>query len=135
MELIEKIKAEMAAFDEKRKALCAELQKSFPALFKDFFAKHEWVEKFKWHQYTPYFNDGDECEFGVCHDYSSLEINEVDYYNDEVYEKDEKQAVYKELAEILQSVPEDFYKDLFGDHMEVTVNRDGTIEKDEYSHD
>lgn len=135
MSIVEKIKTEMAAFDAKRKELTSELQKKFPELFKDFFAKHEWVEKFKWRQYTPYFNDGDECVFGVSHNYSSLEINEVDYYDDTVYGKEDKQAIYKELAEIMQSVPEEFYKDLFGDHMEVTVNKDGTIETEEYEHE
>jgi hypothetical protein len=135
MELIEKIKSEIAAFDEKRKQLCEELQKQFPDLFKDFFAKHEWVEKFQWRQYTPYFNDGDECVFGVSNDYSSLEINGVDYYDDSVYGIEDKKAVYAELSDILQSVPDEFYKDLFGDHMEITVNRDGTIEKEEYEHD
>ena len=134
MEIIEKIKTEMAAF-AKRQELTSELQKKFPELFKDFFAKHEWVETFKWHQYTPYFNDGDECVFGVSNDDDSLEINEVDYYDDAIYHNAEKKAVYTELSEILQSVPEEFYKDLFGDYVEVTVNKDGTIEKEEYSHD
>jgi hypothetical protein len=135
MEIVEKIKAEMAAFDAKRKELTSELQKKFPELFKDFFAKHDWVEKFQWHQYTPYFNDGNECTFSVYQDSDSITINEIDTYDKSVYQIKEKEAVYEELAEILQSVPEEFYKDLFGDHVEVTVNRDGSIEKEEYSHD
>jgi hypothetical protein len=131
MSIVERIKSEMAAFDEKRKALCAELQKEFPALFKEFFEKHEWVENFMWHQYTPYFNDGDECVFGVSNSEDSLEINGVDWYDG----KKENKEVYEELSELLNAVPEEFYKDLFGDHVEITVNRDGTITKEEYEHD
>jgi hypothetical protein len=135
MEIIEKIKAELAAFELKREELCKELQKEFPTLFKEFFAKHEWIEKFKWHQYTPYFNDGEECTFSVSNDESSLEINDLGYYDDSICDDEEKKLAYEQLEEILQSVPEEFYKDLFGDHVEVTVNRDGTIEKEEYEHE
>jgi hypothetical protein len=133
MEIVEKIKAEMAVFDEKRKALAAELQKNFPELFKEFFAKHAWVESFKWRQYTPYFNDGDECTFGVRQDYDDIDINEVNHWDDD--KREERKPVYKELSDILTSVPEEFYKDLFGDHVEVLINRDGTVETDEYDHD
>lgn len=133
MELVEKIKAELAAFDEKRKTLAAELQKNFPELFKGFFAKHTWVESFKWRQYTPYFNDGDECTFGVCQGYDDIDINEVNYWDDE--NREERKPVYEELSDILTSVPEEFYKDLFGDHVEVIINRNGAVETEEYEHD
>lgn len=33
--------------------------------FKEFFAAHPQVERIVWTQYTPYFNDGDTCEFSV----------------------------------------------------------------------
>jgi hypothetical protein len=32
---------------------------------KTFFAAHPQVEAVRWTQYTPYFNDGDECIFGI----------------------------------------------------------------------
>jgi hypothetical protein len=133
MEIIEKIKSEMAAFDAKRKELTSELQKAFPELFKEFFEKHPWVESFKWRQYTPYFNDGDECTFGVRQDYDDIDINEVNCWDDE--KKEEQKPVYEEVSDILTSVPEDFYKDLFGDHCEVTIKRNGTVETEEYDHD
>jgi len=131
MSIVEKIKSEMAAFDAKRKSLTEELQKQFPDLFKEFFVKHDWVNDFMWHQYTPYFNDGDECVFSVDNGEDSLSINGIEWYDG----KKENREVYQELAEILTAVPEEFYKDLFGDHVEVTVKRDGTIEKEEYEHD
>ena len=33
--------------------------------FKSFFEKFPEVESVRWSQYTPYFNDGEPCEFGV----------------------------------------------------------------------
>ena len=33
--------------------------------FKEFFKKVPEVKVIKWAQYTPYFNDGDACIFGV----------------------------------------------------------------------
>lgn len=33
--------------------------------FKNFFKKYPEIEAIKWSQYTPYFNDGEPCEFGV----------------------------------------------------------------------
>ena len=63
MEIVEKIKAEMAAFDEKRKELTAQLKKDFPALLAPLFEKYPGVKNVRWTQYTPYFADGDPCEF------------------------------------------------------------------------
>ena len=35
-------------------------------LFKEFFNLNPSVQAILWNQYTPYFNDGDPCEFRVC---------------------------------------------------------------------
>ena len=52
-----------------QEALAAKFREEAQALFKDvtkeFFTTNPGVNKFSWHQYTPYFNDGDECVFGV----------------------------------------------------------------------
>ncbi len=54
---------------EKAKALQehikAEARDAFQAEFKTFLDAHPNVLGFVWEQYTPYFNDGDPCEFGV----------------------------------------------------------------------
>ncbi len=48
-------------------------------------------------------------------------------------------TILKRLVDSIRSplaeVPESFYKDLFGDHVRVTVTREGTIETEEYQHD
>jgi hypothetical protein len=180
-QILEKIKAEVAAFDEKKKALLAELQKDFPAMFTELFAEAPNLKSFGWTQYTPYFNDGDSCEFGVnfdypyinganedydeesdisikIYDYKNLETEEDARINDEVAEKagytwykgkrigeqglcyntayDEAAAnAVNQIKEVLNSIPEDFFKDLFGDHAKITLHSDGSIEVDEYDHD
>lgn len=40
-------------------------QKIFHETFKEFFALNPGVTAVKWAQYTPYFNDGEACVFGV----------------------------------------------------------------------
>lgn len=37
----------------------------FEELFQEFFDKHPCVEAVQWTQWTPYFNDGDPCQFSV----------------------------------------------------------------------
>jgi hypothetical protein len=54
---------------EEQRALKAKFQAEAQAMFKDtmkeFFDKNPGITALKWTQYTPYFNDGDECVFGV----------------------------------------------------------------------
>jgi hypothetical protein len=180
-QILEKIKAEVAAFDEKKKALLAELQKDFPAMFTELFAEAPNLKSFGWTQYTPYFNDGDSCEFGVNFDYPYINGANEDYdeafdiiikiydyknlvteedvrINNEVAEKvgytwykgkrigerglcyntnyDEAAAkAVVQIKEVLHSIPKDFWKDLFGDHVKITLRADGSIEVEEYDHD
>ena len=69
MTTLEKIKAELEAFEAKKKVFVEDLRKEFPTMFKELFDKSEKIESFSWTQYTPFFNDGDTCEFGVhCDD-------------------------------------------------------------------
>lgn len=155
MELINKIKEEFAAFDGKRKALATELRKEFPSLLAPLFEKSKKIESVAWSQYTPYFNDGDECVFGVRND--ELEINGEDEYSlpwydwrvkhfltKGEYRKEiesnsaldiEECKIIQEFKDVLSSIPDEVYRDLFGDHVQVIVRGDGTIETEEAEHD
>lgn len=129
MELIEKIKGEFTAFAEKKKALSDELKKDFPAILKPLFDKYPSVEKIRWTQYTPYFNDGDECTF-------SANVWDIAINDDEMYEgAEENSQPADEFSAALKEIPSEMLKDIFGDHVEVTIKRDGTIETEEYEHD
>jgi hypothetical protein len=156
MTTLEKIKAELEAFEAKKQVFVEDLRKEFPTMFKELFDKSEKIESFGWRQYTPFFNDGDSCEFGVhaSDPYVNGEyVDECDWYDwrvkyylkgDAPYanlltehpELDiEACKVVEEFISVIESIPEDFLKDLFGDHAQVTISKDGTISVDEYDHD
>lgn len=104
------------------------------------------VVSVKWTQYTPYFNDGDECVFRV-HDpefyfagddiedegKSVWRLDHKDYGPTDEQASPETRAACKALAKSLGQM-EDVLKELFGDHVEVIVTSDG-VEVEEYSHD
>jgi hypothetical protein len=151
MTALESLKAELAAFAAKKEELIVKLRDDFSSLVVPFFERSKLIESISWTQYTPYFNDGDTCEFGCnCGD---LDINgeykyDVDWYDSKVgseyyqnYQPDNSDVdvdeclLIKEMEEALESVPEELYKDLFGDHARVTIFRDGTLKVEEYEHD
>ena len=150
-QIVEKIKSELEAFDQKKKALVEQLRTEFPTMFKELFDQFDKIDSIGWVQYTPYFNDGDECIFGVhCESYYGLYVNgecadELDELSEEKYQngqyvknKNFNKEFFDQVAlfrNLLSSIPEDFMKDLFGDHAQITIHKDGLIEVEEYDHD
>lgn len=47
----------------------AKAQELFKGVTKEFFEKNPGINAIRWSQYTPYFNDGDTCEFSVHEPY------------------------------------------------------------------
>lgn len=99
MDNIEQLRNEMTAakraFAERGKALLHQT-------FKDFFAANPEVTSVVWQQYTPWFNDGETCEFGVHepHFFGPLEErNGVDDSVDVPYKiKQQTERQYKDLG-------------------------------------
>jgi molybdopterin converting factor small subunit len=177
MTIVEQIKAELEAFDKKKQDLVEQLRKEFPAMFKELFEQSEIIKSIGWTQYSPYFNDGDDCVFSVHNDdlyvngehcddieflspwnYGKLVTEEDVINNDLLAEKtgrtwnkgkqigqdglvvnpsyNEKEAtIYNQFIELLQTIPDEFYEELFGNHSQVTINNNGEIEVDGYDHD
>lgn len=172
MNILEKIKQQIAEFDEKRKVLLDELKSDFAPMLRPLFEKSNGkISSIGWKQYTPYFNDGDECVFSVDMDLDygltfngeSIDENEAitantyglskylakdgSYENwiskypkdsiDPVKDADELElySLLLEFHELLTSIPDSFYKDLFGDHCEVTIYSDGSVNVEHYNHD
>lgn len=143
MELLEKIKSELSAFEQTKRQLIEELRNKFPGMFSPLFEKYPQIESVSWRQYTPYFNDGDPCEFRARVD--DIEVNGKDLYDFEEYassyyrekegrESNELEKGVEAFIEVLTQIPDDFYKDLFGDHVMVTI-KNNEIEVEEYEHD
>lgn len=111
------------------------------------------IKSIGWTQYTPYFNDGDSCEFSVNCDYL--------YVNDEREDDDEDNFLSKYIYEVVNGkyervpnpnydkecgefvdkfstligqIPNEVMLDMFGDHVIVTYSG-GNFKVSEYSHD
>lgn len=112
-------KAKLAELKVKMEALTAELKVSYKdglrEAAEDIFAAHPHLEAFAWRQYTPYFNDGEPCEFGIHADYPDLKFfnkEEVDidsllhteYYVDANGRRDWNRVVSKGILEGYEDV-------------------------------
>jgi hypothetical protein len=179
MTIVEQIKAELEAFNAKKQALVEQLREEFPVMFKELFEQSEIIKSIGWTQYSPYFNDGDECTFsantdelyvnGEHEDYDGIDwlspynygklVTEEDMINNDMLAEktdrswykgkqigqeglvinpdyNEKESnIYNQFVDILTSIPDEFLEDLFGNHVQVTINSDGTISVDGYDHD
>lgn len=130
---------DIKAIRDARKAYETAIEKaadSLEGMLKAAIKNTEGVTAIRWRQYTPYFNDGDACIFGVRGFYIKLDGDSTGGdYNDgfqNMYAiKDEK---IKKLYDELCSIPSDVFELAFGDHVKVTVTAtDVTV--DEYQHD
>lgn len=92
------------------------------AAAKVFFDKFEHLKSFTVVGYTPYFNDGDVCNYG-----RHLQYVNGEYYDDQPKENKfwSKQAV-KEIETFVTSLDKDLWK-VFGDHRRFIFSRDGLI--------
>jgi hypothetical protein len=70
------------ALQAKREAVEKEIRDEGEALFlaaaREVFAAHPVLLSFGWTQYTPYFNDGEACEFSVHTDYFSIKFKDAE---------------------------------------------------------
>ncbi len=98
------------------------------------------VVKFGWHQYTPYFNDGEPCEFGAGELWVQLPEDPEDFddWQLDLYRLNENHPVHDVAYALSRAVNGGEFDvallELFGDHANITVTREG-ITVDEYSHD
>lgn len=126
----------------------------FERSIKDIFEYIPRLKAISWLQYSPHFNDGDECIFGirginalsfvperVGYEYENLTEGENHFiesgdgyssYNTKSLKKEELETINALMSFI--EVNEDLMEDLFGNHVSVLVTADG-IEVEEYEHD
>lgn len=155
--MLEELKAMKEEFAELKKTHLEKSKVMFTNICTKLFEKHPKLESFGWRQYTPYFNDGEECTFSAHVD--EPDINGIDGYRanfqlefvtdyggkqdpatkqypkklNENYSP-EVAAAQKDVVEFLQNIDESVLRDLFDDHVRVTVTRAGT-DVEEYEHD
>lgn len=155
---LDKIKAANKELRNRHDEQKKELLELFSSACNDLFAQFEGLKSFGWLQYTPYFNDGDPCEFGVCCDRDwDMTLNGVcerDFEDEVFYELDQKtnkelKELYEEhptlkpiknLQEVVDFIPKFIYSfeeeilELLGEGL-ITIHKDGKVTVDEYSHE
>jgi hypothetical protein len=118
------------------------------SLFKRFFTENQKATAVGWHQYTPYFNDGEPCEFSV-HDFYYSTKQGVDFSEVTSLDEDEdgagfvddysrakagEGALKEAVSTLRRAVDEDIFETAFGDHVMVIATPAG-FHVSEYSHD
>lgn len=127
-QLQEEIKSSRTAYTNRAKELFADATK-------ELFEKYPEMESFSWRQYTQYFNDGDECTFHVYHWDDCVGINEDGGW-DNGYKKDDwRRKAQDDVSDLLGSIDEEVLKDIYDDHVTVTVYRNGKSETETCEHD
>jgi len=152
-DFVGKIRAYQDVVGVLRKELCADVKDEIQRTM----ASYPQIIGIRWTQYTPYFNDGNECIFGVGEvrvrlagtpeDGGDYEDGYLDSYNlgeysrerhEYVYETEEAKqaaAIINEVGDFIAKIPDDVMKDSFGDHVQITVTHADGFIIEEYVHD
>lgn len=141
MDALEKYRLEKQHLNEQLKTFGQDLFKPF---FQKLFLDHPEAERVHWVQYTPHFNDGDPCVFGV-HDpsvtrhagaeYDGHEEEDTQWVESwEVKEAPQLAACAHRVGEFFVGI-EDAMETAFGDGVEVYVDRSGEVTVNDYTHD
>lgn len=122
----------------------------FNNIFKPFFEKNEWLKSVAFTAYTDYFADGDPVEFSVHNDTEDLIINgeygfDVDWLDEYTWSSGkkapnpnyapEKAEVIEEIASLIGEFDDEFYRETFGDHIKIIIEKDGVKTKSYTDHD
>lgn len=135
---------------------------AFSDATKELFIQYPTLQAFSFTQYTPYFCDGDTCYFGVNADEPGLQFEDMDEI-EHTYDVSKVEDYAKwhnghaapehvvnhpfnanreltnemesAISEFVNAIEESVMEDMFGDHVEVIVHRDGSVDVEEYEHD
>lgn len=157
LEILKEKKSEISKLQNDFTNISSELFDEFRGYI---FDKYPNVESFGWTQYTPYFNDGDACEFYANTDYliingeyaedsewfSKIVIKDYGVWNreskkyegrveeDNLKYNENLVDAYNEIVEFLSNFDNRFYLSKFGDHAEIVVSKFG-LEISDCDHD
>ena len=104
--LLDTLKGEHASLKSRINALKAEMQENSKVLmkeaFREFLEKYDVVDNIFWTQYTPYFNDGEYCEFSVGDVHLILKDDEdpCEYEGSSLTDKEDIGTLKKTIADI-----------------------------------
>jgi len=140
-------------FNLVQKEFQAKAKTALQSAFKEFFDANPRIEGVYWRQYTPYFNDGDTCEFSVGEMYAlagpTSEDEQYDHpedrsntfddygrYGDEAFNKEWAAEIknFSKFNRTINQLPDDVFLQTFGDHSSITATRAG-FDVEEYEHE
>lgn len=116
-------------FKSVRDKMVNDLRSEFPNFILPLMAQSDNIKSIGFTAYTPYFNDGDTCGYRVHTSYLYVNGDEDPQLSD-----DDRKLV-NEISKVLRQIPDEIYRDVFGDHVLVHVNIDGTVTTEEYEHE
>lgn len=119
-----KIREIEESIEELQTKLKTELRNNFGLAFQEIFIKYPNLDSISYCQYTPSWNDGDTCYFGVYADAPDLE-GELN--------QDEYQIIQEVVSKIIFSFKESTLEYL--GEGRVTINRDLSVVVEDTDHD
>ncbi len=131
--LKEDMKAAIQHFEDAKSVLIEEVRTNFSRVIGAIMRKSERIDTYSIQCYTPYFNDGDTCTYSV-NTWGDVNKNDENGEWQKTW-NDKDRSVEEELKKFLESISDDIYRDVFGDHIEVTFHRDGTSDVNKYDHE
>lgn len=149
--VLDEYNAFLVEYEEARQRFEQRAGDKLKDVFKQFFEENKKVRAVVWTQYTPYFNDGSECVFGIQDSVAFTNVPDPENVRWGEYEGEFKDAqVYTgyeardfifdtsacdQLRDIIENPSmTDILKTLFGDHCKVIATKKG-IETIEFDHD
>lgn len=144
MSYTEQIKQAVEQYEVERARMMKQLEGLVVPAFAQLFADFPNVQAIRWTQYTPWFNDGDPCVFSANDPdvlLSESKPEPVDWDGEEGWHYcwgRDKAPEVNAVAELCGAIPREVKEQLWGDHMEIRVERadDGvTVSTEEYDHD
>jgi hypothetical protein len=144
MKIVEQLTNLSAQLTEIQERTRREAQEVLKPGLKEFMDSHLDVEAIRWTQYTPYFNDGETCTFGV-HDLEAKFVGGDEEAGDRedgfeyLWSRTPDGVDNKTWADLhalnkALSNSDDALQATFGDHVRVIVTKDG-VDTEEYEHD
>jgi flagellin-like hook-associated protein FlgL len=137
MSKLEELKKKKEEISKIKKEVEVIAKEAFFSGVKDLFKNHEDLAGIKWSQYTPYFNDGDSCEFGSHNHDANIILKSDDESLEEAdcwHERANDAPAVKAAVDFMVNFDDDDMYALFGDHVQVTVSEKG-VEVEDYEHD
>lgn len=123
----------LTELDDKRKQVLEESANLITARVMAFFKEHPEVEKIRWNQYIPSFNDGSPCLFTTSDVELKFEGEEEfrDAWGDEG--DPAKDTTVNDAQQIINfTMCYEVLEAAFGPGVELTFSRDGALEKEDY---